>query len=54
MDVQFYREKLTTTGELIRVADPFIKRGLIQLAIRYEKELVIAKAKEQEPARRSE
>jgi len=52
MDEQFYREKLKTIRELTRIADPFIKRRLIQLAIRYEKELITAKAKEK--ARRSE
>jgi hypothetical protein len=45
MDEQFYREKLKTIRELTKIADPFIKRRLIQLAIRYEKEL-IAKTKE--------
>ena len=44
MDEQFYREKLKTIRELTKIADPFIKRRLIQLAIRYEKEL-IAKTK---------
>jgi hypothetical protein len=45
MDEQFYREKLKTIRDLTKIADPFIKRRLIQLAIRYEKEL-IAKTKE--------
>jgi len=48
MNEQFYREKLKTIRELTRIADPFIKRRLIQLAIRYEKELIIARAKEEE------
>jgi hypothetical protein len=48
MDEQFYIEKLKTIRELTRIADPFIKRRLIQLAIRYEKELIIAKAKEED------
>jgi hypothetical protein len=48
MDEQFYIEKLKTISELTRIADPFIKRRLIQLAIRYEKELIIAKAKEED------
>ena len=52
MDEQFYREKLKTIRELTKIADPFIKRRLIQLAIRYEKEL-IAKTKEEELARQS-
>jgi hypothetical protein len=48
MDEQFYREKLKTIRELTSIADPFIKRRLIQLAIRYEKELITAKAKEED------
>jgi hypothetical protein len=48
MDEQFYIEKLKTIRELTRIADPFIKRRLIQLAIRYEKELIAAKAKEED------
>ena len=40
MNEQFYREKLKTIRELTRIADPFIKSRLIQLAIRYEKELI--------------
>ena len=48
MNEQFYREKLKTIRELTRIADPFVKRRLIQLAIRYEKELITAKAKEEE------
>ncbi len=48
MNEQFYREKLKTIRELTRIADPFIKRRLIQLAIRYEKQLITAKAKEEE------
>jgi hypothetical protein len=48
MDEQFYREKLKTITELTRIADPFIKRRLIQLAIRYEKELITAKAEEKD------
>ena len=51
MNEQFYREKLKTIRELTRIADPFIKRRLIQLAIRYEKELITAKAKEEEEQR---
>jgi hypothetical protein len=51
MDEQFYREKLKTIRELTKIADPFIKRRLIQLAIRYEKELI---AKTKELARQSD
>jgi hypothetical protein len=48
MDEQFYIDKLKTIRELTRIADPFIKRRLIQLAIRYEKELITVKAKEED------
>ena len=48
MDEQFYIEKLKTIRELTRIADPFIKRRLIHLAIRYEKELITVKAKEED------
>ena len=54
MDEQFCRQQLKTLRELTKTADPFIKQRLIKLAIRYEKELIIAKAKEEEPARLSE
>jgi hypothetical protein len=45
MDETFCRQQLKTLRELTKSADPFIKQRLIKLAIRYEKELIMASSK---------
>ena len=54
MDEDFCRQQLKTLRELTKTADPFIKQRLIKLAIRYERELIIARAMEGAPAQAPE
>ncbi|WP_439407947.1 hypothetical protein ACNJX9_04505 [Bradyrhizobium sp. DASA03076] len=46
MDDDFCRERIRTIKELADNADPFIRRRLLELAIHYEKRLIVGAKQE--------